>query len=253
MVKQVFVILTSKAVKATKSSYTKPQSRRQYAQFLIKLEKARIHLEFCNDELTKNIREVLAKYDPRHAEDLSRMLEQEDNVYGNGIVQRHPIFKGVAISRRNSNAQKQTIDDVIKGLKKIHSQKLTEKVFLRVNDVSIKRSYHEFDEQYQRLVKLYLKSKDTAKDGVEEIANNSVMLGQTLEELLNSGDDSWSSTVKHGVIELMAHIFAIWTLNKSSDYFKASKTDRKKFLMQPKPAQVVSLLCMFGNDSINWV
>ena len=60
-----------------------------------------------------------------------------------------------------------------------------------------------------------------------------------------------NSEFKESAIELMSHIFAIWTLQNSPHYFELggqSGGDDRSYLKQPRVAQVVSILRLLSID-----
>ena len=64
----------------------------------------------------------------------------------------------------------------------------------------------------------------------------------------------WDARTKETALELMSYIFALWTLQSSSEIFDGEKdsNDPSKFLLKPRAAQVISIirmLCMDDKES----
>ncbi|CAF3372385.1 unnamed protein product [Rotaria sp. Silwood1] len=57
----------------------------------------------------------------------------------------------------------------------------------------------------------------------------------------------WDSSVRDKIPKLLAHIFALWTLQNAASYFEAEDVENKNsYLLQPHAVQVVSIFRMFG-------
>ena len=56
----------------------------------------------------------------------------------------------------------------------------------------------------------------------------------------------WTNDVENAAVTLIEYTFAIWTLQHSKEYFMAGKD--KLYLMQPKVAQIVSILRILSID-----
>ena len=58
------------------------------------------------------------------------------------------------------------------------------------------------------------------------------------------GAMTWSSEMKAAVPELVALIFAVWTLHHSKKFLQAmDASDKQAYLFQPHPVQVVAIFC----------
>jgi len=63
----------------------------------------------------------------------------------------------------------------------------------------------------------------------------------------NSGNILWNLETKEQAVDLMAHVFAIWTLQNSGTFFEENDaTNPKSYLLQPRDAQVVSIFRILG-------
>jgi hypothetical protein len=155
------------------------------------------------------------------------------------IIAEHASFKGYALALRNEKTLRFKVEDVldtkldVKGVKK----------GLRGDDVNVgilAEHYKYFDEEYWKLVEAGLSSDRGVKDEMSRIVQNAKLIADK------------SSDYKVKVRDLMAHVFAHWTLANSKHFAEAATSSAKadkNYLMQPHAAQVISIFRLFGIDS----
>ena len=160
---------------------------------------------------------------------------------GKILVSENKIFKGLNLSYFNEKLQKYGIDEV---LKTINGQNLDLE--------SLKKRYEDgFKPKYESLVEKYLKPKPVGID-LQAIKNSLKLL---LEKI---GANGMLDTIKSWFIDskklelpnILAHLFAIWTLMNADDFFdntnQVTTESKGKYLYQPHCAQVISIFRMLS-------
>ena len=99
---------------------------------------------------------------------------------------------------------------------------------------------------YKKLVIQYLK---TSIDFNRLISETKLIAGNLKQTTSNI---EWDATVRNKIPRLLAHIFALWTLQNATSYFEVEDDQNKNnYLLKPHAAQVVSIFRMLGLDSQN--
>lgn len=146
---------------------------------------------------------------------------------GKIIVSEHKIFEGFLLVLFNDKVQKHDINYV---LQNISGDEL--------NKEKLKKRYLEFDKIYTKLVKDYLKPDIDLK---EYVANIDL-------KYKSIKTDKWNASINEKIPSLMASIFALWTLNNSQNFYDNEGVENQDmYLIRPHPAQVISILRLFGN------
>ena len=215
---------------------------------LIELEMSRNVLisfkDLCQDEINK----ILQKYRKEKSAgvaQLRKLLADDDSPWANALANEHSIFQGENISLFNKATADQGIDEV---LKQIDSNDVN------INKGNIKECYALCDKAYQDNVNKYLKEEkkldlNPIVDNIEVIAKDARSKMVTKNNLIWGKTGPWNNDFKHRAIQLMANVFAIWTLQNSKHYFEAGDAnDPKSYLMQPRVAQIVSIIRLLSID-----
>ena len=211
------------------------------------------HTLLSHKEMAKNgINECLRRYEresPGGIPLLAQRLEQDESRGGFGVLlaSQHSMFRGERVSKFNRDMHSQSIDSL-----------LTQ---LRCNDNSIdtsvlKQQYQQFDSSYKELVSKYVTGNEF---DINIILGNATELTQEAKNrMLNTRDwqlrkqGAWNAKFKEIAVNLIAHIFALWTSLNSQYYFdaveKKSVSDPRSYLKQPQPAQVLSILRLLSID-----
>ena len=184
---------------------------------------------------------------------LMTILETDEAIaggWGNVLVAEHSMFSGEAVNKFNKLMQEAGIDEV---LKKIGSNDKS------VDTKKIKSRWEMFDKKYKDLVEKNLRKNPDLKKLVgnaeriaRDCAKQMVSKNGWGTFLTNAWKNHWKQTFKDDAVKLMAHVVAIWTLQNSQYYFESGKNGNKKedrcYLMQPRVAQVVSIIRLLSID-----
>ncbi|CAF1185261.1 unnamed protein product [Adineta steineri] len=161
---------------------------------------------------------------------LGTILIQDSTGIGHYIITEHKAFQGYALSLFNENTQKHGIEYV---LNKLDGEFL--------NKDKLKKRFKEFRDIYEDLIKHYLKINIEFEKLISEIK----IIAEDVKQ--KSGVLSWNASVRDTIPKLLAHIFALWTLQNASHYFEIEDVDNKNsYLLKPHAAQVVSIFRMLG-------
>ena len=161
---------------------------------------------------------------------LGVILQQDETGVGSRIVREHKAFETFNISLFNEKTKRHGIDYV-----------LANSTGDLIDTNLLKKRYDEFEKLYQALIHQYLKS-DVKLD---TLISDTLLLSGNVK--LHSNALAWNSTVRAKIPTIAAHVFALWTLQKASNYFEAADTDNQDgYLIQPHAAQVVSIFRMLG-------
>ncbi|ETO12088.1 hypothetical protein RFI_25289 [Reticulomyxa filosa] len=157
---------------------------------------------------------------------LAIQLEEDPTGMGGTIVAEHSVFKGFSVALFNYKTKAHRIDHI---LEKIRAKGDP------IDTLKLKEMYDKFNTKYRQLVQSNLtKVKDTR--------NNSVYLQIMQKYVLvvsqGPGDERWDAA--------MANIFALWTLQQAQYYHDAQGVGIKILIVQPHPAQVISIFLMLG-------
>ncbi|ETO32257.1 hypothetical protein RFI_04860, partial [Reticulomyxa filosa] len=110
----------------------------------------------------------------------------------------------------------------------------------------LKTKYLEFDGKYRQLVQLNLK-ESTLSSCLTTLANNTKLLAHQVEQ--SPDNVVWDSPIRDKVMDLLVYIFALWTLQNAQFFFDAKGVgDQETYLLQPHPAQVISIFRVLGID-----
>ncbi|CAF0939888.1 unnamed protein product [Adineta steineri] len=109
------------------------------------------------------------------------------------------------------------------------------------NVVHVEPDADESDGIYTKLIENYLKINIDFQKLISETKLIAGDIKQTPDNI------QWDAYVRDRIPKLIAHIFALWTLQNASSYFDVEDVvDRKNYLLQPHAAQVVSIFRMLG-------
>lgn len=163
---------------------------------------------------------------------LGTMFNMEPTGIGQIILAEHKCFIGYAVHIFNTKTQAHGIEYV---LENIRGESL--------DKAKLRSRYNDFKECYDNLIKRYL-AKDVNYDSL--IASLKIKIQNVKVE---NGKAKWNATVKDALPDMLAHIFALWTLINSAHYYDAEGTeDQQSYLLVPHAAQVISIFRMLGVD-----
>ncbi len=163
---------------------------------------------------------------------LATIFNTEQTGIGQVILEEHKCFVGYQHHVWSVRTQAHGIDYVLDHIEgdDIDKQK-------------IRSRYMEFDSKYQELVK---KNLSKHIDFTSIVSSMKVSLHKIKT---NDSEIRWTGAIRDLIPEMLAHIFAIWTLKNASHFFDAEGADeRETYLLRPHAAQVISILRMLGID-----
>ena len=143
------------------------------------------------------------------------------------IVSEHKQFESYQYSLFNRKTLSNDIKYVLRDLKGTD-----------VDTHQLEKAFKKYETTYKILVDEYL-APDIKLN--QFLANFKIILNQI--RLTDVNRINWNSKIEDLLPELVGHVFALWTLLKSHNFFKISEKD---YLFQPHPAQVISILRMLG-------
>lgn len=142
------------------------------------------------------------------------------------IIAEHEVFKSYAIELRNEKTLRHGVDYVLKNL-----DKNSDNVDLSVTKLSA--SYEEFKSDYWELV----------EDGTLKVEAALIDI-RTNTALIMQRSDPFEKKVQ----TLVSHLFAYWTLDNYSVNDAEDSEEKRKYLLQPHAAQVISIFRLLGLD-----
>ena len=154
------------------------------------------------------------------------------DMIGGILVSEHKVFEGFSLSIFNRKVETQDINYVLKNLRS--SDKISRE--------KLEKRFRRYEEKYKEIVQNFL-GKDIDYNKI--ISQLKILVGSGVID--EEGQLDWDQSMSDKIPDILAFIFAIWTLSSSSHYFEASNPqDREYYLFQPHPAQVISIFRIFG-------
>ena len=193
------------------------------------------YIQPFKEKIDTKINEILDMYKTKRGgaqgiAKLGTLLNTDTTGIGQRIIDEHSVFKGYSLSLFNTKTQKHGIDYV---LEKLEGDK--------VEKDKLKDRYEDFDNHYKDLIQKNLKRNP---DLAPIIANVKLLAGNVLQK---PDQITWNRTININLPEMMAHVFALWTLKNAQHYFEVEDmNDRQNFLLQPHAAQVISIFRLLG-------
>jgi uncharacterized membrane protein YgcG len=156
---------------------------------------------------------------------------------GMECLEEHPEFRAVKIEMHNQLTRTAaiSISDTLQGLKK-----LGDKYQHPISDEcleSLQLEYEKYSAKFDAHLEKYL--TDYSPEPLSKLVTKVVRRGRQMD-----GKDY--REVKAQIPELLAGVFAIWSIDSTGALFKATR--RKEVLIQPHPVQVVAILRLLGVD-----
>jgi len=212
-----------------------PTALENNATLLINMKILSMNLELFRVKIDEKINETLETYKRQFGNaaltHLGQRLNQDKTGTGQHILEDYTCFQGFTLSLFNTKTKSHGIDYVLKCLGGNEIEK-----------GKILKRYTEFEEIYKGLVKSYLKPEP---DLSEIIANTRLLVCHDVGEL--SANNSLGFDVVVKLPKLLAHIFAIWTLQHPEHFYAAKGLgDQETYLLQPHAAQVISIFRLLG-------
>ena len=215
----------------------------EVSESLIKLKLMSESVPYFKQKIDYKLNDVLNEFKKKGGSEITKLgILLDQNRFGKLIVTENKCFDGYSISIFNTKIQVHDINYVLQHLEGNN-----------IDIVLLSNFFFEFDITYKQLVKKYLSKKPAIFQLIKEIKlltegiiNYSSRITKFYNQLLIS-NIYWDSHVKSKVTKLLAHIFALWTIKNSHHYFDArGVNNRETYLLQPHPAQVISIFRILG-------
>ena len=177
--------------------------------------------------------------------------------YGKMILNGHKFFEMFQNYFWNSRISKKEFNKVIQEFEA--DGDIRKDALLNFLDKCNKKYQNLIDEVLKHLI-----NSNDVKDEVNTLVNKLFYLLRTLAvdgkyfrkvafSFFNTCDSfCWNDGIKEALHEIIAYIFAIWTIMNSHAFCEQDKKEKdqnKEFLFQPNPVQIISIARIFGCDS----
>ncbi|ETO10976.1 hypothetical protein RFI_26400 [Reticulomyxa filosa] len=234
--------LVNKQVEQLEKGAMKDLSIEAIVPWLLLMKQMSVRIFSFKDTVNKRIDELLGAFKRQHKDGigisvLALKLEKDTTGVGEMIVAEHNAFKGYNVALFNVKTQAHDVEYVLRRMDTkgdiidaVRSEKLANK-------------YKEFKDLYTKLVHGHLDENNK----LTTLVNNTKMITRSIEQ--KPGAIQWDAGVRGEVVSLVAHVFALWTLQNAQFYFDAKGVENQNsYLLQPHPAQVISIFRMLGID-----
>ncbi|ETO11725.1 hypothetical protein RFI_25652 [Reticulomyxa filosa] len=128
------------------------------------------------------------------------------------IVAEHNVFKGLSVALFNQKTLTHGIDYVL------------EKINVKDDSIDtskLKKMYDEFNIKYRQFVQNNLDKIKNDPKQLSVFANNARIYASDIKQI--PGNERWDPSVRHNIPEVMANIFALWTLQHVQYYHDAQR------------------------------
>ncbi len=229
--------------------------RENIIQFLINLQRMINSMPTLSEHIKTVLSHFLAylreKRGIQYIQLLATELQKEKSGLGQTILQQQNCFSGIAIALRNTRTNPQDIEYILKHLQQKKSE--AEISSLPPNKIEIlRKAFHQFQTKYDELIAEYLKPELNFNNNPEKhlhelLTNLQKMIANNPVQLDANNKIIWNNTIIEKIPNLVAYLFAIWTLRDSKAYFDAGiSNDRINYLKKPHPAQVIAIFNMLN-------
>ncbi|CAF3697929.1 unnamed protein product [Rotaria sp. Silwood1] len=228
------VMSLSKEIRSSSSDVPK------VAKLLTKMKFFAENLSMFDNKINEEIDEILKIYKqqegPAVLMQLTMILEKTD--IGARLISEHSSLSGEDWRRRREKMQNQ--DNLEYVLKELAGDDITTDV--------LATCYQTFRATYDDLISRILGVFDQKKDNepdLEVLINQTKALVATVTKKPNT--IIWDHSFKDKIPELLAHIFAVWTL-KNTQHYNALRgiESARAYLLMPHVAQVLAIFRILG-------
>ncbi|CAF2001897.1 unnamed protein product [Rotaria magnacalcarata] len=168
----------------------------------------------------------------------SLTLELEKSDVGSRIISEHSCFSGEDCRMRREKMQKQDNLDYV--LNELTGDDMSKKV--------LRSRYETFKEKYDKLVSSnlnFFNQNINTEPDVEVLVAQIKHLAGTVTHTSNSV--TWHRSFRDEIPDLLAHIFAVWTLQNTKHYNTMRGIDAaKSYLLMPHVGQVIAIFRLLG-------
>ena len=250
----------------------------QFAVHLLRLHMASQILISFRNLANDYVNECLRYYKKQKAHGITPLaiiLESTSDVWGAMLVARHAVFRGQAIAKFNKLTNEHGIEYVLNHIgcndKSINKDRILDRhntcitIYKSIIDAYLRPGL-KYDGIVSDCRQLAHKTKtlinwnkdvsilsavgNAAKNVVNTLMGKGTRSnGKNTNTYMNTMY-CWDNRIKGNLIAIIAHVFALWTLQNAEEYFASSGDvdDPNSFLMQPRAAQVVSILRLLSID-----
>ena len=207
---------------------------------LIKVKLFAENLPMFNSKIHAEIDEALKTYKKENGilaiTQLATALEKTD--VGSKLIAEHACFAGEDLHRRRLKMENQ--DNIDYMLQELGGDDIVIEV--------LRTRYQTFRKTYDCLIDRYLSLLDQKSEKEPNlevlISETKVLLGTVAPK---SNTITWNHSFKDKIPELLAHIFAVWTLKNTQHYNAMRGIDAARtYLLIPHVGQVIAIFRILG-------
>ncbi|CAF4020109.1 unnamed protein product [Rotaria sp. Silwood2] len=212
----------------------------KFAESLVKMKFFAENFSMFEMKINAIIDDVLKSYKTQHGaltlSQLSMILEKTDE--GARLVVEHSCLSAEDWRKRREKMQKQDDLDYIIG--ELKGDDLATDV--------LRSRYKTFRKMYDNLISNILAAfnptTQTEPDLEVLITQTKVLIGTIVQK---ANEISWDHSFRDRIPELLAHIFAVWTLKNTQHYNAMRGIDASNtYLLMPHAAQVIAIFRILG-------
>ncbi|CAF4032068.1 unnamed protein product, partial [Rotaria sordida] len=207
---------------------------------LMKIKFYAENLSMFEKNINEEIDNALKRYKlSQGAAGITRLsMELEKTDIGARLISEHSNLSGEDWRKRREKMQKQ--DDLEYVLEKLTGDNLNKNI--------LRSRYKTYREKYDELLSIFLssmKQNDNTEPDLGVLVTQTKLLVSTVSHTHNSV--TWSRPFKENIPELVAHIFAIWTLKNTQHYNSMRGIDgAHAYLLMPHVGQVIAIFRLLG-------
>ncbi|CAF1425995.1 unnamed protein product [Didymodactylos carnosus] len=234
------VAMLAKNIASAGADFTK------VAEFFIRMKFFAENLSMFEAKINRTIDECLksfkASQGPTMIGQLTMILEK--NELGARLMSEHSGLTGEDWRKRREKMQKQ--DDLEYVLKELTGDDLKTEDELATDIV--RKRYTVFRSKYDDLISKNLAAFNLKTETEPKL---DVLISETkaliAEGVQKYGEIKWDRSLRDKIPDLLAHIFAVWTLKNTQHYNSMRGIDSARaYLLMPHVAQVISIFRIFG-------
>ncbi|CAF0947135.1 unnamed protein product [Adineta steineri] len=212
----------------------------QVAHTLCRMKFLAENLPMFDTHINMEIDEVLKIYKNKQGSigitNLTAQLEQTP--VGERIISEHSCLKGEDRRKRREKMQKQ--DDIEYALKELKGD--------NISVVALRSNYKDFRKRYDSLVANnldFFSKSDLKEPDVEVLVSQIKYIAGTVNHASNSVE--WPTSFVDQIPELIANIFAVWTLQNTEHYnaMRGIRADQS-YLLMPHVGQIIAIFRLLG-------
>ena len=208
----------------------------EIAEILTNMKFYAVNLSIFNNQITQIIDKALSKVKidvgSKGISQLSANLERND--LGCQLIQEHTALICEDWRRRREKMQEQ--DNIDKALENLEGTNLDKRI--------LRKRFDEFLKIYENILRDSMsvtngKNADFLSNIIQSTRRNAIRMANDVSK--------WGSNIKDNIPDLLARIFAIWTISSSEEHNESRGIDEKSaFLLRPHVCQVLSIFRMLG-------